>query len=113
MPAYLPGEAPVWAEEANYNDKYAGTLYVTNRRLLFEHKVGVIRKRIGLDAEISLEEITSTSVEKGPWNWIVLVVAATNQRHRFLFKNKNPDVLAKRISELMAPQSATSERPAP
>ena len=104
MPTYGPGEAPVWSGEANYDDKYSGTLYVTNRRLFFEHRVGVIRRRVIGAAEIPLKDITSTSIEKGPWNWIVLVVAASDQRHRFLFREEGPDVLIKRISELMADQ---------
>lgn len=105
MPTYVPGEAPVCVGEANYDDKYTGRLYLTNRRLCFEHRKGLIRKRVSLDVEILLKDITSTAVEKGPWNWIVLVVAAGNQKHRFLFRDESPDVLAKRIGELMASQS--------
>ena len=104
MPAYQPDETPVWAGEMDYEDKYPGTLYVTNRRLFFEHKVGAIRRRELLSAEIPLKDISSTSVEKGPWNWTVLVVVASGQRHRFLFAADSPDVLVKRISELMAGQ---------
>lgn len=109
----MPGEAPVWVGEVNYDDRYSGTLYVTNMRLFFEHSEGLIRRRVSLDAEILLKDITNTSVEKGPWNWIVLVVAASGQKHRFLFRDKSPDVLVKRISQLMANQSTTPKRPTP
>lgn len=102
MPTYQPNEAPVWSGEASYDDKHSGTLYITNRRVLFEHTVGVIRKKNALAAEIPLKDVASTSIEKGPWNWTVLVIDASNRRHRFLFRLESPDELIKRISELLA-----------
>ena len=102
MPTYQPDEAPVWSGEMKYNDRFTGTLHITNRRLLFEHKVGTIRKRDALVAEIPLEDITNTTVEKGPWDWNVLAIVAGGQRHRFLFRAESPDVLIQRISDLMA-----------
>ena len=106
MPTYQPDEAPVWSGEMTYEDKYTGTLYITNRRLFFEHRAGVIRKRDVLAAEIPLKDISSATVEKGPWDWTVLVIVARGQKHRFLFRVESPDVLVKRISELMAGQKA-------
>jgi hypothetical protein len=111
MPTYGHGESPVWSGEVNYDDKYSGTLCITNRRLLFAHRVGIVRRREILAAEIPLGDITSTSVEMGPWNWIVLVIAARDQRHRFLFREKSPDQLIKRINDLAADQSTMPARP--
>ena len=106
MPTFQPGEAPLWSGEMNYEEKYTGTLYITNRRLIFEHKAGVISRRDVLAAEIPLRDVTSASVEKGPWDWTVLVIVAGGQKYRFLFRVESPDVLIKRISELIAGQKA-------
>lgn len=106
VPTYQPDETPVWSGEMNYNDEFTGTFYITNRRLLFERMVGTIRKRKALAVEVPLKDITSTSIEKGPWDWTVLVIDANKQRHRFLFRIESPDALMKRISELMALRKA-------
>lgn len=113
MPTYEPGEAPVWSGDVNYDNKYSGTLYVTNRRLFFEHRIGIIRRRGILAAETPLKDITSVSVEKGPWNWNVLVIAAGDQRHKFLFREESPDALIERINKLIAGQSTAPVRPTP
>jgi hypothetical protein len=104
MPTYLKDEAPVWSGVMNYNDTYSGTLYITNRRLLFERRVGVIRRRNILAAEIQLSDITSTSIEKGPWNWTALIIVAGGQKHRFLFSVDSPAMLVTRLSELLSGQ---------
>jgi len=89
----------------SYGGKFTGTLYITNSRLLFEHKTGVIRRRYALAAEIPLKSITSVSVEKGPWDWTALILVADGQKHRFLFRAGSPEILIKRISELMTSRS--------
>ena len=86
----------------NYNDSFTGELYITNRRLLFERKVGTIRKRGALAAEIALKDITNATIEKGPWGWNVLVIVAGGKGHRFLFRAESPDMLIQRIGDLMA-----------
>jgi hypothetical protein len=111
MPTYGPGESPVWSGEVNYDDHW-GTLYVTNRRLFFERRVGVTKRRGVLAAETPLKDITSMSVEKGPWNWVVLVIAAGNQSNRFLFRAESPEALIRRINGLIADQSTVPERQA-
>ena len=104
MPAYQPDETVVWSGEMNDENNHAGVFYITNRRLFFERKVGVIRKRDVLATEISLKDMTSTSIEKGPWDWTALVIVAKGRRHRFLFRAESPEVLARRIGELTASQ---------
>ena len=104
MPTYLPDEAPVWSGEMSYDDRYPGTLYVTNRRLLFEHRVGTVRKRNVLAADIPLGDITSTTIEKGPWDWTALILVANGRRHRFLFRLGSPEELVRRIGDAMAAQ---------
>lgn len=113
MPTYGPGEVPLWSREANYDNRYSGTLYLTNRRLFFERKVGIIRKKKTLPAETELKDVTSASIEKGPWNWNVLVIATRDQRHKFLLREENPDVLMRQINELIASHSAVPEGPTP
>jgi len=113
VPKYFPDEASAWSSETNYDDKYKGTLYITNKRLLFERWVGAIRKKAVLAAEIPLSEITSVSVEKGPWDWTVLIIDVSEHKHRFLFRTKSPDELIKRISELMTIQKGTGKSAAP
>lgn len=108
-PRYEQGEAPVWSGDADYNEKYSGKLYITNRRLFFEYRAGIFRKRGAVAAETQLKDITSMSVERGPWNWNVLVVAARDQRHRFIFREGSPDVLMRRINGLMANKSTGIE----
>jgi hypothetical protein len=103
---YLADEVPVWSGEVDYEEKYTGTLYITNRRILFEHKLGRIRKRDILGVEVPLRDITSTSIERGPWAWTVLIIAANGQKHRFLFSTTSPESLVRRISELMTGQKA-------
>jgi len=106
VPTYQSEEAPLWTGEMNYDEKFTGAFYLTNRRLLFEHKVGVIKKRDVLAAEIPLKDIRSASIEKGPWDWTVLVIATNDRRHRFLFRAESPEALAERIRELTASQKA-------
>ena len=102
MPTLGPGEVLVWSGMTDYNDGRSGTLYVTNRRLFLEYKKGILRKRDCVLAETPVDEIASVSIEDGPWNWKVLVVATSDERHRFMFRNERPDVLAGKISEVMA-----------
>ena len=104
VPTYQPNESLVWSGETNYDDKYQGALYITNKRLLFESKVGAIRKRDAPGAEMPLKDITSASIETGPWDWSVLVIVAHGQKHRFLVRAASPDALIKRIGELIAGQ---------
>ena len=106
MPTFQPDEAPLWSGEMSYDDKYIGAFYITNRRLLFERKVGVIRKKDVLAAEIPLKDIRSAYVEKGPWDWTALVIATNDQRHRFLFRAGSPEGLAEQIRELTSSQVA-------
>jgi len=115
MPKYQPDEAPAWSSEANYDDEYTGTLYITNKRLLFERKVGFIRKRGAIATEVPLRNVTGASIEKGPWDWTVLVIVAGGQKHRFLFRARSPDDLIKRLGELLPGQKETGEgaRPPP
>jgi len=104
MSTHHPDEVPVWSGEMNYDEKYTGTLYLTKTRLFFERKVGIFSRKNNLVADIPLKVITSASIEKGPWDWTVLVIVAGGQKHRFLFRAKNPDELIKRVGELMEGQ---------
>jgi hypothetical protein len=49
-----------------------------------------------------LEDITNVSTEKGPWDWNVLVIAAKDRRHKFMFRGEHPEVLMGKISETIA-----------
>jgi len=49
-----------------------------------------------------LEEITNVSIEKCPWNWNVLVIAAKDRRHKFMFEGEHPEVLMDKIREIIA-----------
>ena len=108
MPAYGPGESPTWSGEANQDNKWRGTLYITNARLLFEHRTGVVRKKSVLTVEIPLADIAGMSVEIGPWNWIVLVIATKEQKHRFLIREVSPESLIRQIDELKANQQTAA-----
>ena len=101
MPTLGPGEVLVWSGMTDYNGGRSGILYVTNRRLFLEYKKGILRKRDCVLAETPMDEIASVSIEDGPWNWKVLVVATSDRRHRFMFRDQRPDVLAGKISEVM------------
>jgi hypothetical protein len=102
MSTYGPGESLEISGEANYDNAHIGKLCITNRRLFFEYRTGLIRKRSIRVAETMLKDITGTFIERGPWDWNVLVIAAENHRHKFLLKDKNPDGLMKRLAELIA-----------
>jgi|GEM_PF-4848889 len=86
----------------SYDDKYPGTLYVTNRRLFFEYERGMLKKKGYATAETPLEDITKVSIEKGPWNWNVLVIAAKDRRHKFVFEGEHPEALMDKIREIIA-----------
>jgi hypothetical protein len=102
MSTYGPGESLVVSGEANYDNMHTGKLYITNSRLFFEYKTGLIRRRRIRVAETPLKDITNTFIERGPWDWNVLVIAAQSNRHKFLLRDKNPDRLMKRLAELIA-----------
>lgn len=101
MPVHGPGEAVTWSGMMSYDDKYTGTLYITNKRLLFERETGKFRKKPYVEVETPLKDITNVSVEKGPWNWNVLVVAIRDKKHRFMFSGEHPEVLMDRISAML------------
>jgi hypothetical protein len=106
MPTYGPGETLVWSGVMRYDDKYSGMLYVTNRRLFFEYEKGILKKKGYVTAETPLEDITNAFIEKGPWDWNVLVIAARDRRHRFMFAGEHPEVLMAKISETIAGHSS-------
>ena len=102
MPTYDPGETLAWSGVMSYDEKYSGTLYVTNRRLFFEYGRGILKKKGYVTAETPLEDITNVSLEKGPWDWNVLVIASKDGRHKFMFRGEHPEVLMGKISEIIA-----------
>lgn len=101
MPVHLAGEEIAWSGVMSYDDRYPGKLYVTNRRLFFEQERGKFRKKAYITVETPLNDVTDVSVEKGPWNWNVLVIATKDKNHRFMFREEHPEVLMGRISEIL------------
>jgi Bacterial PH domain len=104
MPSYAPGETLAWSGVMNYDEKYDGTLYVTNRRLFFEYQRGMLKKKENVTAETPLKDITKASLEKGPFDWNVLVIDAKGRRHKFMFSGGHPEVIMGKISEVLAGQ---------
>lgn len=102
MPAYGPGESVTWSGVMTYDDKYAGTLYVTNERVLFEYKRGKLKKKAYVAFEAPLKDVTNVSVEKGPWNWNVLVIAIKDKKHRLMFGGERPEVIMDKISAVLS-----------
>jgi len=101
MPSYAPGETLAWSGVMNYEDKYDGTLYVTNRRLFFEYHKGVVKKKAYITAETPLRDITNASVEKGPFDWNVLVIDAKDRKHKFMFRGGHPEAIVGKIGEVL------------
>jgi len=112
MPTYAPDESPVVSGTVDYNEKYSGTLYITSRRLFFEQRSGRIRRRDVLTVEIPWNEMTSVSIEKGPWNWSLLVIAVRDRRHKFVFRVGSPETLMERIKEFATSKSSGPEHTA-
>jgi hypothetical protein len=106
MPTYAPGETLVWSGVMNYDEKYDGTLYLTNRRLFFEYQGGKLKKKGYVTAETPLKNITNASVERGPFDWNVLIIATKDRRHRFVFGGEHPEVLMGKLSEIIAGHSS-------
>ena len=102
MPTYTPGETLVWSGVMNYDEKYDGTLYVTNRRLFFEYQRGMLKKKGYVTGETPLKDITNVSLEKGPFEWNVLVICSKDMRHKFMFRGEHPEVMMGKISDVIA-----------
>ena len=94
-------ETEVWTGAASYDDRYSGKLRVTSERLVFEHRSGRLFRRRTVSIQIPLVEISSISIERGPWNWDVLAVVSGDKTHRFLIREGDPDALMGKIKELM------------
>jgi hypothetical protein len=62
----------------------------------------LIRKKSIRVAETVLKDITNMFIERGPWNWNVLVIAAVNRRHKFPLRERDPDKLMKRLADVTA-----------
>jgi hypothetical protein len=96
------GETPVWAGTASYGDRYSGKLQLTNKRLIFEYKKGKLVGRGTVSIDIPLGEISSISIERGPWNWNVLTVVTRVKTHRFIIKEGDPEAWMGKIDTLMS-----------
>jgi len=62
LPMLEHGEETILAETARCRDTY-GNLFLTNRRLIFEHASGLFSKRVYVTLDLPLEGITNASVE--------------------------------------------------
>jgi hypothetical protein len=94
-------ETQVWRGSANYDDRYSGKLQVTSERLVFEYRSGRLFRRGTASIQIPLAEISSISIERGPWNWNVLIVVSGDRTHRFIIREGDPEAWVGKIHELM------------
>jgi len=91
MPIHEPGEEIIMGEHVKFGGK-SGYLSLTNRRLIFEHKTGLVTKRTHT-FEIPLEAITNATVEGAIFKKLVLVVKAgyiSQITSRFEFSVRDP-----------------------
>jgi hypothetical protein len=94
-------ETEVWTGAASYDDRYSGKLRVTSKRLVFEYRNGRLFRRGTVSIQIPLVEISSISIERGPWNWNVLAVVSGDKTHRFIIREGDPEAWMGKIDELM------------
>jgi hypothetical protein len=62
MPILSPDEKTILVENAKHNG-IAGKLYLTDKRIIFEHNSGIISKRAYVTLDLSLEGVHNISVE--------------------------------------------------
>ncbi len=62
VPIFDNDEKRILVETARHNDTF-GNLFLTNKRLIFEHSSGLFSKRIYVTLDLLLEGISNTSVE--------------------------------------------------
>lgn len=62
MPVLAPNEKTILVETARHNAVF-GNLYLTNKRLIFEHESGIFSKRVYETLDLPLEGITNASIE--------------------------------------------------
>ena len=97
----IAGETLVWTGTASYDDRYSGKLQVTNKRLVFEYRKGRLIAKGIASVQMPLMEISSVSIEMGPWNWNVLTVVSRGKTHRFIIKESDPKALMGKVEELI------------
>ena len=74
---------------------------MTSERLVFEYRSGRLFRRGTFSIQIPLAEISSISVETGPWNWNVVAVVSGDKTHRFIIREGDPEAWVGKIKELM------------
>ena len=94
-------ETQVWTGTASYDDTHPGKLQLTNKRLVFEYRSGGLFRRGTVSIQMPLAEISSISIERGPWNWNVIAVVSGDKTHRFIIKEGDPEAWMRKIHELM------------
>jgi DNA-directed RNA polymerase subunit RPC12/RpoP len=64
--SYVPNlehdERTVFVETCRHKDVF-GNLFLTNKRLIFEHESGIFTKRVYVTLDLSLEGVSSVSIE--------------------------------------------------
>ena len=104
----IAGETLVWTGTASYDDRYSGQLKVTNKRLVFEFRKGRLIAKGIASVQIPLMEISSVSIERGPWNWNVLTVVSRGKTHRFIIKESDPRAWMGKIEELVSRKASST-----
>jgi hypothetical protein len=62
LPALDPDEKTIAVETGRHNDVF-GNLFLTNKRLIFEHASGIFSKRVYVTLDLPLEGLEHVSVE--------------------------------------------------
>ena len=101
------GEKPVYAGRAKYN-RTSGTLYLTDRRLIFEYEQGFVTKRTYVSMDVPLSDIQNATTEMprfgiGPMNKLVIATKRGSQGFGMnrieLSTDTSPDLWVQKISE--------------
>lgn len=91
-------ESVIRREQSKYGGA-RGALYLTNKRLIFEHEAGIITKRIYVSLDIPLQEITALNIE-GRFK-PKLVVLAKDRVGRIEIEVQNPTKWVNKIWEAL------------
>jgi len=62
VPILEPSENTVLVETARHKDVF-GNLYLTSKRLIFEHTTGIFSKRVYVTLDLLLEAVSNVSIE--------------------------------------------------
>lgn len=62
MPIFSPDETTILVENTRHKGA-SGSLFLTNKRLIFEHFSGIISRKAYITLDLSLEAVQSVAVE--------------------------------------------------